>query len=222
MAGGAFDRYGYGPVAGFYDELAAWYSLGRIPRSKRIGLDSLEPGDRVLFAGVGRGEDALQAARRGVRVTGIDVSHRMLARARSRFAREGLEAEWIQGDATAHAPTRAYDAVVAHYFLNLFDENRAAAALAGLARALRPDGLIVIADFARPTGAGLARLLAEVYYRPVNWIAWALGLCALHPILDYDRVVDSRVLRIVSRHRLALLRGGDPAYEVILARRIGD
>ena len=60
-----FDRYGYGLVSGFYDELAAFYSRGRIGATKQSQLQYLKPADRVLYPGVGRGEDAIQAARGG-------------------------------------------------------------------------------------------------------------------------------------------------------------
>ena len=68
-----FDDYGYGEVASFYEELADLYSRGRIAASKRSQLVHLAPGDRVLYVGVGRGEDALEAARKGVRVTAVPV-----------------------------------------------------------------------------------------------------------------------------------------------------
>ena len=65
-----------------------------------------------------------------------------------------------------------------------------------------------------------ARLVSELYYRPVNWVAWALGLCALHPILDYTSLLDPEKFRIVSEDRLPVLGGQNPAYVSIVAERI--
>jgi len=97
-----FDEYSYGPVAGFYDWLAAFYSRGQIGASKRGQLEVIESGDRVLYAGVGRGADALMAARFGAHVTGVDLAPEMLERLAKQFAREDLEAELIcGGDAAA-------------------------------------------------------------------------------------------------------------------------
>ena len=72
-----FDTYSYAPLAFIYDELASFYSLGRIAQSKRAQLSAIEPGARVLYAGVGRGEDAILAARFGAQVT-FDISTEQL------------------------------------------------------------------------------------------------------------------------------------------------
>jgi demethylmenaquinone methyltransferase/2-methoxy-6-polyprenyl-1,4-benzoquinol methylase len=174
----------------------------------------------VLYPGIGRGEDAIQAARLGVAVTAVDVSQPMLRRFRRKLDRERLEAELIRADVSIHRPREPYDVVVANYFLNLFDADRARAMLALFGGWLRPGGLLLISDFARPTGGPLARLLSEVYYRPINWTAWALGLCALHPILDYRRLLSPSTFRIVAEDRLPVLWGQNPAYTSIVAERL--
>ena len=214
-----FDEFGYGAVSAFYEELAALYSFGRIAASKRRQLDFLEPGDRVLYAGVGRGEDAVEAARLGVRVTGVDLSSRMLAHLEERLAREGLEAELIRGDVAKGLPPGDFDAVVANYFLNLFEAERAAGMLELLAERVRPGGLLLCADFARPEGRGIGRWLTEAYYRPVNWLAWAIGLCALHPILDYPALLEPLGFRIRLEQRWPIGPGRSPAYLTIVAER---
>lgn len=217
-----FDRHSYAAVASIYDEIAACYSLGRIARSKRAGIEAFAAGERVLFAGVGRGQDAVEAARRGVRVTAIDLAPTMLARFERALARAGLAAECIQGDVATHRPAEPYDGIDASYFLNLWDEPRAQAMLEHLARLLRPGGLLVVADFARPRGGRLARLVAEAYYRPVDWIAFSLGLCELHPILDHHALLGRAGLRIVREQRFPVLFGSDPAFVTIVAeRRVG-
>lgn len=214
-----FDRYGYGPAAFLYDELAAAYSLGRINASKRLQLEFIEPGMRVLYAGVGRGQDALLAARFGARVTGIDIAPAMLARLARRLEREGLEAELLESDVASHHPDEPYDVVVANYFLNLYDVERAQAMLRMLGDQVRPGGYLACADFARPVGGKLSRLVTEAYYRPVNWIGWALGLAALHPILDYPRLLEPLDFEIVFEQRLPVLFGANPAYVSIVAQR---
>jgi ubiquinone/menaquinone biosynthesis C-methylase UbiE len=64
--------HSYDGVAAIYDELAGLYSFGRIEASKQIEIASLAPQERVLFAGVGRGSEAVEAARRGAHVTAVD------------------------------------------------------------------------------------------------------------------------------------------------------
>ena len=57
----------------------------------------VRPGDRVLDACCGTGDLALASVRAGGKVTGLDFSERMLARARKKSS----EVEWVQGDALA-------------------------------------------------------------------------------------------------------------------------
>jgi ubiquinone/menaquinone biosynthesis C-methylase UbiE len=215
-----FDEYSYGSIAGIYDWLAAIYSRGQISASKRGQLDAIASGDRVLYAGVGRGEDALAAARRGARVTAIDLAPQMLARLAKQLAREELEFELIRGDVSSHQPVEPYDIVVANYFLNLFDVDRAREMLRHLGDLVKPGGMLLLTDFALPKGGRFARVVSGLYYRPVNWIAWAFGFCALHPILDYAPLLEPMGFRIDTARRLPVLLGANPAYVSIVARRV--
>jgi SAM-dependent methyltransferase len=144
----------------------------------------------------------------------------MLARFRAALDREGLAAETLAGDVADHRPVAPYDAVVAHYFLNLWDAPLAGAMLAHLRSLVRPGGRLVVADFARPAGGLVSRLLANAYYRPIDWLAWAMGFCALHPILDYGALLPAAGFRIAREQRFAVLGGRDPAYVSIVAERI--
>ena len=63
--GGRRSVRSYAAVAWCYDEIATCYSLGGIARAKASQVSHLEPGRRVLYAGVGRGREAVLAARRG-------------------------------------------------------------------------------------------------------------------------------------------------------------
>lgn len=215
-----FDDYGYGAVASFYDELAELYSRGRIAASKRSQLVHLAPGDRVLYVGAGRGEDVLEAARKGVRVTAVDLSGAMLRRLSQRLEREGLDAELVEGDIAALPMAAPYDAVAANYFLNLFEPRRAQQMLALLVERVRPGGLVLCSDFARPMGGRSGRWASELYYRPVNWIAWLIGLCDLHPIHDYVRMFESVGLDVRDEERLRVWhRAADPAFMSIVGKR---
>lgn len=215
-----FDEYPYGSIVRIYDWLAAVYSLGQIDASKRVQLDAIECGDRVLYAGVGSGADALEAARVGARVTAIDLSPEMLEPLSRQLAREALDSELICGDVSTHDPGELYDVVVANYFVNLFDVDRASEMLRRLAKLVRPGGVLVLADFALPQGGLTARAITGLYYRTANWIAWAFGFCALHPILNYARLIEPIGFLISSEMRLPILFGKNPAYTSIIARRI--
>jgi SAM-dependent methyltransferase len=59
---------------------------------------ALTPGARVLDVACGDGRLALELARRGYRVTGVDISEEFLAAARRSAGDEGLAVEWRQSD----------------------------------------------------------------------------------------------------------------------------
>jgi len=215
----SYADYPYDRVAWCYDALAAAYSMGRIGRSRRFHLARIGPGESVLYAGVGRGREAISAARAGARVTAVDVSLAMLERLDRDARREGVQLELIQGDVTTAVSTRGFDWVVGHYFLNLYDLQSSRFVLGRLVERLNPKGRLCIADFS-PPGPGLwQRGLTRAYYAPLNAVASFFGLCDRHPIPDYRPWLDESGLRLVetARFDLPVLRG--LAYWTLIAER---
>ena len=185
MTPGARRALAYERVAWLYDAAATAYSLGAIDRAKRATVAGIPAGARVLFAGIGTGADAVLARARGARVIGFDVSARMLARARRRFAARGLDGDFVRGELEALAPEARFDVVVASFFLNISGADAVAAEVARLRARVRPGGWLWIADFAPPPPGLAGRALHASYYWPLAWVGWALGLCALHAVHDY-------------------------------------
>jgi len=64
----------------------------------RAGVES---GMTVLDVACGTGNAALPAARAGARVTGLDLVPELLEAGRTKAAAEGVEIEWVEGDAEA-------------------------------------------------------------------------------------------------------------------------
>ncbi len=63
-------------------------------------LEFLEPGSSILDVGCATGNFAIMLAKKGFRVTGIDISHDMISVARKRQARLGIEnLEFIHSNA---------------------------------------------------------------------------------------------------------------------------
>jgi ubiquinone/menaquinone biosynthesis C-methylase UbiE len=69
--------------------------------SSTVERAGVSEGERVLDVATGSGNAALWAARAGARVTGLDLSPALLETARGRAREEGLEIEWVEGDAEA-------------------------------------------------------------------------------------------------------------------------
>lgn len=109
----------------------------------------LRPGERVLEVGVGTGL-SLPLYPPQVRVTGIDLSGEMLAKARARVAREGLRSVDALHEMDAEAmsfPGSSFDKVVAMYVMSV--AARPARLLAELRRVCRPGGEIYIVNHVR-------------------------------------------------------------------------
>ena len=58
---------------------------------------------RILDVGCGTGRHAIELARRGYDITGVDRSDSMLNRAREKAAAEGVNVNFRNGDARSHA-----------------------------------------------------------------------------------------------------------------------
>lgn len=111
----------------------------------------LAPGTSLLDVGCGVGRHALELARRGYRVTGVDISAGMLEQARRAAVAEGLEVEWLQADAAEFVSTRAYDGAYclcegAFGLLSAADDpfRHDRAILAGVHAALKPAGRLLL------------------------------------------------------------------------------
>ncbi|WP_066583197.1 SAM-dependent methyltransferase [Cellulomonas timonensis] len=111
----------------------------------------LRRGSRVLDLGCGPGLYACRLARQGIEVTGLDVSRRSIAHARSIADAEGLPAEFRRADYLRDDLGHGFDAAILIYedFCTLSPDQRA-----GLLRrtreALRPGGALVMDVTAAP------------------------------------------------------------------------
>jgi len=138
-----FDR-----IAPVYDLMNRAMTGGLDRRWRRLTAEAVvRPGDRVLDACCGTGDLALAAAHAGGRVTGLDFSERMLARAR----RKSSAVEWVQGDMLELPFADAsFNAVTIGFGVRNVAELDAG--LAELARVLVPGGRIGCLEITRPQG----------------------------------------------------------------------
>lgn len=128
----------YGRVAGWYDLLdAPWERRYRLWRP-RILKDVAGP---VLEAGVGTGRN-LRWYPPGAEVLGVDLSPEMLARARRRASGARAKVTLQQADATRleGVPAASFDWYVATFLYCVLPDELQPAALAQMARVLKPGG----------------------------------------------------------------------------------
>lgn len=128
---------------------------------------------RLLDVGVGTGL-SLSLYKRSLAITGIDISHDMLERARERVASEGLdhvEALVEMDAADLRFPDTSFDIVAATLVMTVVPDP--SQALPEMARVTRPGGRILICNhFSAEQGLrgalerGLAPLAAQLGWRP--------------------------------------------------------
>ena len=127
--------------AGEYERTAAELE----PAARHVvALAELAAGDAVLDIACGTGNAALLAAAAGARVSGLDAAPRLIDVARSRAGGDGVDVEFVVGDALdLPFADDAFDVVLSVFGIIFAPD--AARALGEVARVLRPRGRALLA-----------------------------------------------------------------------------
>ena len=157
-------------VARRYDLTNTVLSLGmdrRWRRSTRHVLQ-LAPGQRVLDLAAGTGVSTAELQRSGARAVACDFSLGMLRAGRANKHRRTVR--FVAGDGTRLPfADGAFDAVTISFGLrNIVD---VPAALAEMARVVRPGGRLVVCEFSRPVWPPFRVLYLNYLMRLLPWIA---------------------------------------------------
>ena len=145
-----------------YDRLASFYDLLEAPverfrfASWRARLRDRIVGDQALEVGVGTGKN-LPYYPRDMKVTAVDLSPRMLERARRRASVLGLEVELREMDVQDLAfPDHIFDTVFATFvFCSVSDP---VLGLRELRRVCKPGGMLLLLEHMRPDNPMLGLL----------------------------------------------------------------
>ena len=150
MNEGPPDDHWFNPLAAFVGDA---YLRNAFTKGTQQEVDflvdalSLEPGNRVLDAGCGPGRHAVELARRGIEVTGIDVSPEFLELARA--AATGLPATFEHCDVRTLDQNNEFDAVIClcQGGFGLLGGRDDEHVVVRLARALKPGGRLALTAF---------------------------------------------------------------------------
>jgi ubiquinone/menaquinone biosynthesis C-methylase UbiE len=135
-----------------YDLGIRLLSLGRISRvHQEMAERGMSDGDRALDIGCGTGSLAIACARRGVQVTGIDISPQMLDIARHKVERAELvdsitllQMSAIELDERFEA--QSFDTIMSSLTFSELSDDEQRFVLRQCHRLLRNDGRLIIAD----------------------------------------------------------------------------
>lgn len=188
-----------------YDRAVRWLSLGSSETVKnRIVRDHVTPGSRILDIGCGTGTLAVLAARKGAQVTGIDVSPGMLAVAHRKVVAGGLgekiELHEMGIAGMARFQDSTFDLVTATLVFSELSREEQTYALGEAYRVLKPAGNLLIADEAKPQGAG-KRVIHAVVRFPLLLITFALTQTATRAVADLEPRVSGAGFRIQNAER---------------------
>jgi SAM-dependent methyltransferase len=111
-----------------------------------VGMLGLSAGMGVLDLPCGPGRHALELARRGFRVTGVDRTAAYLEQARQRATNAALPIDWVQADMRGFRRANTYDAALNlftsfGYFADAEDDRRVAE---NFFASLKPGGRLVL------------------------------------------------------------------------------
>ena len=190
---GRYVRTLFATIADRYDLITVLLSYGQDERWKRrlIAMAAPRAGLRALDLATGTGDIAFGLAARGARVTGLDITHRMieLAHAKADGARalQRRVPSFLVGDMLALPfPARAFDIVTTGYGLR--NVQNLAAAIDEIGRVLAPGGQILSLDFNRPSN----RLVRAAYLAYLTTVGAAVGWL-LHRDPDTYRYIPASI-----------------------------
>lgn len=175
-------------MARYYDLLTWLLSFGHEEawRERMVSLARLKPGESVLDVGCGTGSLAIAAKRSGgARVTGIDASPEMIARAARKARRAGAEVGFqVATVESLPFPDDSFDVVLSTLMMHHLPRGARENAAREIRRVLKPGGRVLVVDFGT-LGSGKRGLLAHFHRHgglPVERVVALLEGAALNVV----------------------------------------
>ncbi len=157
--------------ARLYDLGTTILSFGRLSglRRKIVELAAIGPGERVLDVGCGPGRLTIlagSAAGPTGEACGVDPAPEMIALARRKAVRAGLESRFEVGTIEALPyPDAYFDVVLSSLMLHHLPDELKRRGLVEVRRVLKPGGRFVAVDFGATPGDGLGHVLCVLGLR---------------------------------------------------------
>ena len=158
----------------------------------------------VLILGEGNGRFLVECRRqlKDAHLTCVDSSRRMLALAKERLLKHGLDCgpvDFLHANALSwEPPSGVFDAVVTHFFLDCFRLEQLQSLVASLSRAARPASVWLLADFQIPPAA-LARIRALLIHKMMYWFFKLMCGLAARQVSPPDRLLAAEGFSLQER-----------------------
>ena len=129
--------------SGDYGVFAKYLEKGALEFFERLGIP---PGTRLLDVACGAGQLTIPAARKGIKVTALDLAANLVQQARARAAKEGLSVQVDEGDAeNLRYPDASFDAVMS--LIGSMFAPRPELVASEMIRVCRPGGRIIMGNW---------------------------------------------------------------------------
>jgi SAM-dependent methyltransferase len=116
------------------------------PAARLVAFAGIQAGERVLDVGTGTGVAAITAARKGARVSAVDLTPALLEQARENGRIAGVDVTWKEGDAEQIPfPDGAFDVVISQ-FAHMFAP-RPDVVVGEIRRVLAPGGRVAFSTW---------------------------------------------------------------------------
>lgn len=209
------------------------YEAHTTPTAARlVHRAGVQPEQRVLDVGCGTGVVSVTAARLGARVTGLDLTPELLARARDNARIAGVEIEFHEGDVEKLPFANAAFDVVLSQFGHIFAP-RPETAIAEMLRVLKPGGTIAFSSWPPELLVGRVFALTANYLPPsppgvappVQWgepntIRQRLGAAVKDVV--FDRATMLIPALSLAHHRLNAEKSSGAIVRLVASLKEGD
>ncbi|MCR6655118.1 MAG: class I SAM-dependent methyltransferase [Opitutus sp.] len=187
-------------LAPHYRWMEAVLAGPRLQRARTAWLDQLRDSPRILVAGVGHGPFLPALVRRvpHAQITAVDSSMRMLRQSLRRVGSLQANITFVHARLPEWTPTKNYDAIVTHFFLDCFPPEQLARVIDVLDSAAMREARWLVSDFALPP-RGWRRTRA----RAIHWLMYRFFRVATrlpaHRWTDPSPLLQARGYQLLGR-----------------------